>query len=80
MSKNDVYGNPTYRELQICYRATDHLEEAKKQIDEALRFTGSIVLQNMPDLSITADKVELALDLVRGRIAQLEKEYYELPQ
>lgn len=79
MSKNDVYGNPTYRELQICYRATDHLEEAKKQIDEALRFTGSIVLQNMPDLSITADKVELALDLVRGRIAQLEKEY-ELPQ
>ena len=79
MSKNDVYGNPTYRELQICYRATDHLEEAKKQIDEALRFTGSIVLQNMPDLSITADKVELALDLVRGRVAQLEKEYYELP-
>lgn len=79
MSKNDVYGNPTYRELQICYRATDHLDEAKKQIDEALRFTGSIVLQNMPDLSITADKVELALDLVRGRIAQLEKEYYELP-
>ena len=79
MSKNDVYGNPTYRELQICYHATDHLEVAKKQIDEALRFTGSIVLQNMPDLSITADKVELALDLVRGRIAQLEKEYYELP-
>lgn len=79
MSKNDVYGNPTYRELQICYRATDHLDEAKKQIDEALRFTGSIYLQNMPDLSITADKVELALDLVRGRIAQLEKEYYELP-
>lgn len=79
MSKNDVYGNPTYRESQICYRATDHLDEAKKQIDEALRFTGSIYLQNMPDLSITADKVELALDLVRGRIAQLEKEYYELP-
>lgn len=79
MSKNDVYGNPTYRELQICYRATDHLDEAKKQIDEALRFTGSIYLQNMPDLSITADKVELALDLIRGRIAQLEKEYYELP-
>lgn len=40
MSKNDVYGNPTYRELQMCYRATD---------------------------------------LIRGRIAQLEKEYYELP-
>lgn len=79
MSKNDVYGNPTYRELQMCYRATDHLNEAKKQIDEALRFTGSISLQSMPDLSITADKVELALDLVRGRIAQLEKEYYELP-
>lgn len=79
MSKNDVYGNPTCRELQICYRATDHLDAAKKQIDEALRFTGSIVLQNMPDLSITADKVELALDLVRGRIAQLEKEYYDLP-
>lgn len=79
MSKNDVYGNPTYRELQICYRATDHLVEAKKQIDEALRFTGSISLQNMPDLSITSDKVELALDLVRGRIAQLEQEYYELP-
>lgn len=78
MSKNDVYGNPTYRELQICYRATGHLDEAKKQIDEALRFTGSISLQNMPDLSITSDKVELALDLVRGRIAQLEKEYYEL--
>lgn len=79
MSKNDVYGNPAYRELQICYRATDHLDAAKKQIDEALRFTGSIYLQNMPDLSITADKVELALDLIRGRIAQLEKEYYELP-
>lgn len=79
MSKNDVYGNPTYRELQICYRATDHLDEAKKQIDEALRFTGSISLPNMPDLSIASDPVELALDLVRGRIAQLEKEYYELP-
>ena len=48
MSKNDVYGNPTYRELQICYRATDHLDEAKKQIDEALRFTGSIYLQICP--------------------------------
>lgn len=79
MSKNDVYGNPTYRELQICYRATDHLEEAKKQIDEALRFTGSIVLQNMPELTSAAYEVDLALDLVRGRIAQLEKEYYELP-
>lgn len=79
MSKNDVYGNPIYRELQMCYRATDHLVEAKKQIDEALRFTGSISLGNMPDLSITSDKVELALDLVRGRIAKLEKDYYELP-
>ena len=48
MSKNDVYGNPTYRELQMCYRATDHLDEAKKQIDEALRFTGGINIEDMP--------------------------------
>ena len=79
MSKNDVYGNPTYRELQMCYRATDHLDEAKKQIDEALRFTGGINIEDMPELTSAAYEVDLALDLVRGRISQLEKEYYELP-
>ena len=79
MSKNDVYGNPTYRELQMCHRATDHLNEAKKQIDEALRFTGGINIEDMPELTSAAYEVDLALDLVRGRIAQLEKEYYELP-
>ena len=79
MSKNDVYGNPTYRELQMRYRATDHLDEAKKQIDEALRFTGSINIEDMPELTSAAYEVDLATGLIRGRIAQLEKEYYELP-
>lgn len=76
MSTKNVNGNEDYRELTACQRLLDYYEEAYKQISEAHWWAGVISV----DLEVgTIDfQLENDIELLRKRIAVLEKRLYNL--